>query len=57
MSNGTRRYDKRTVDILAKSVFRGLQKDGFSAPEIMRFASELMELMSNEPPPPSSGHR
>lgn len=41
----------RAAKILAKSVVKDLKRDGLSPDQIVRFASELLELASNDPAP------
>ncbi|WP_394832280.1 hypothetical protein LVJ94_37760 [Pendulispora rubella] len=45
----------RSIRILAKSVFRNLQGQGYERVQLIRFASELLELIGSKEPLPSAG--
>jgi hypothetical protein len=38
----------RSVDILAKSMFRQMREQGYSADQIVRFSSELLDLVHTD---------
>ena len=40
--------DPRAFAILAKTIFRELRAEGYSAREVMALASELLELVASE---------
>jgi hypothetical protein len=40
--------DPRACAILAKTIFRELRAEGYSAQEVMSVASELLELVASE---------
>ncbi|WP_394842844.1 hypothetical protein LZC95_37950 [Pendulispora brunnea] len=44
----------RSIRILAKSVFRRLQGEGYERVQLIQFASELVGLIGSKEPPPSS---
>ena len=52
--------DPRAFAILAKTIYRELRAEGYSAKEVMALASELLELVASEvkdrrDAPPQSG--
>jgi hypothetical protein len=40
--------DPRAFAILAKTIYRELRAEGYSAPEVMALASELLDLVASE---------
>jgi hypothetical protein len=41
-------HDARALTILAKTIYRELRAEGYSASEVMSLASELLELVASE---------
>jgi hypothetical protein len=45
---GGKSRDPRAFPILAKTIYRELRAEGYSAREVMALASELLELVASE---------
>jgi hypothetical protein len=41
-------HDPRALTILAKTIYRELRAEGYTASEVMSLASELLELVASE---------